>query len=162
MADEKKSDTGGCLCGAVRYEGDDFKGPIYCHCSMCRKAAGGTFALVSQCDNAEFRITKGEPKWFASSEVMERGFCELCGTPLFIRFQAPEWSTFIMASVGSLDHPEQLKPERHFGVETQLPWLEFHDGLPREPYPERYLEDFAERLEANPDAPVFGEDGIPG
>ncbi len=156
MADEKVSQAGGCLCGAVRYEGEDLQSLVYCHCTMCQKATGGAFALFSQCEKERFRITKGEPKWYPSSEALERGFCQDCGTPLFIRALASESSNWIMPSVGSLDHPERITPERHYGIESQLPWLEFHDGLPREAYPERFLEKPVEKAKANPDAPLSG------
>jgi hypothetical protein len=33
--------------------------------------------------------------------------------------------------MGSLDNPEKYKPEFHYGVEAQLPWIHFDDGLPR-------------------------------
>lgn len=36
---------GSCLCGSIQFE---LKGgvedPIYCHCSLCRKASGSAFA----------------------------------------------------------------------------------------------------------------------
>jgi len=41
MSSEEKITTGGCLCGAVRYE---VKGPlrniVNCHCSLCQKLHG--------------------------------------------------------------------------------------------------------------------------
>ena len=45
MAEKHLPITGGCLCGAVRYEvsqlPDDDVG--YCHCRMCQKATGALF-----------------------------------------------------------------------------------------------------------------------
>jgi hypothetical protein len=34
-------------------------------------------------------------------------------------------------SVGTLDNPEVVEMEYHYGVESQLPWVHFDDDLPR-------------------------------
>lgn len=50
--------TGGCLCGAVRYQLSEKLGPIvYCHCFQCRKASGSAFA-----SNAPINAAEGELK----------------------------------------------------------------------------------------------------
>ncbi len=33
-------------------------------------------------------------------------------------------------SVGSLDYPERVRPEVHWGSESEVPWLRIADGLP--------------------------------
>ncbi|CUK04173.1 hypothetical protein RUE5091_02596 [Ruegeria denitrificans] len=33
--------------------------------------------------------------------------------------------------VGTLDNPADFPPELHFGVESQIPWVDTHDDLPR-------------------------------
>ncbi len=124
--------TGGCLCGAVCYEvnqlPDDYVG--YCHCRMCQKALGGPFGVFvnfSGPDLAEtFKFIGARPKYYRSSEWLERGFCAECGTPLVVRD-----STGIGAMIGSLDHPEDFPPTCHCGIESQLPWLKIDDDLPR-------------------------------
>src|SRR5262245_18585152 len=47
MANQHFPVTGGCLCGAVRYESKEppTEG-YYCHCTMCRKHYGGLFAAA--------------------------------------------------------------------------------------------------------------------
>ncbi len=131
MSDEEKI-TGGCLCGAVRYEvtqsPDDDIG--YCHCRMCQKALGGLFGYFVMFTGAKigdtFQFTQGKPKYYRSSEWAERGFCPECGTPLVMRD-----SESIGVLVGSLDHPEDFPPTSHSGIESQVPWLKIADGLPR-------------------------------
>ena len=68
---------------------------------------------------------------------MERSFCSSCGSPLAFRYLVsiedltmanPET---VWISVGSLDEPEIRLPGWHFGVEGQLSWVKFDDGLPR-------------------------------
>ncbi len=142
--------TGGCLCGAVRYEGREFQGAAYCHCRMCQQAAGGPFYAFAQFARDSFRIT-GEPKWYRSSEIMDRGFCAACGTPLFVKYRIAKWSDWLIASIGSLDHPEAVPPQRHYGSESMIPWLEIADGLPRESYAERFIEKLLADDRANPD-----------
>ncbi len=37
----------------------------------------------------------------------------------------------IWIQIGTLDHPEAVSIGSHTGVESQLPWVHFDDGLPR-------------------------------
>lgn len=37
----------------------------------------------------------------------------------------------IFVNTASLDNPEDFAPTTHFGIESQLPWLDVHDELAR-------------------------------
>ena len=85
--------TGGCLCGAVRYESAGE--PLFsllCHCRDCQHQSGSAFIAAMRVRAAGFRITKGEPKLFVSASdagnAVTRAFCPECGCPLFIRVSA--------------------------------------------------------------------------
>ena len=60
---------------------------------------------------------------------VSRNFCGRCGEQLFYSYTTeqipPVWVT-----VGSLDHPESMTPERHIFVADLVPWLHMADGLP--------------------------------
>lgn len=75
--------SGGCLCGAVRYEisgGDPAIG--ICHCSMCRRQGGHVQAAMAV-PRADFRWTRQDGlAWYRSSDHGRRPFCRDCGTPL--------------------------------------------------------------------------------
>ena len=56
-----KSYTGGCACGAIRYECT--AEPIVilkCHCRDCQHITGGRFAAAVLLPAEAFRLTKGE------------------------------------------------------------------------------------------------------
>ena len=114
--------TGGCQCGAVRYTiHAEPKYPHICHCRMCQKAFGSYFApLAGGVLREDFEVTRGAIATFKSSDEAERGFCVNCGTPLTFRYLT---SPYIAASLGSLDHPQQVKPIEQYGVEARMPWL---------------------------------------
>ncbi len=120
--------TGGCLCGAVRYEvsveGDD---AYFCHCRMCQKATGGVAApFVAVVENAVRWLT--EPTWYASSPIAKRPFCPKCGTPLGFAFVEGEGMDL---TVGSFDDPSRFRPVRHAGAESlHEAWLNT-SALPR-------------------------------
>ena len=136
--------TGGCQCGAVRYEvGERLSGGMICHCRMCQRAVGTAFSYNAIYVRDSLVLTRAEPRWFASSEIAKRSFCEACGSPLFMRYSAPEWSGWIAIAVASHDDPQAVPAERHFGIGTEMGWLNLHDGLPRTSYPDRFLEDVA-------------------
>ena len=80
--------TGGCQCGASRYEISGPPAAVYaCHCTECQKQSGSAFAMAAVIPQAHFRITKGTPKMYARqtspSKTMECWFCGDCGTRLF-------------------------------------------------------------------------------
>ena len=113
--------TGGCQCGAVRYEiSGPLTGPAICHCSMCQKAFGSFFAPLVSAPVAGFRVTRGEIAIFTSSDVVERGFCSNCGTPLTFRYVDRARTS---VALGSLDDPSAVKPLRSDGIEGMMPWF---------------------------------------
>lgn len=126
--------TGGCQCGAVRYE---VRAPLemvhYCHCRMCQRAVGNAFALIVGAPRDKLVWVRGMPRLFNSSSLATRGFCNDCGTPLTFGYHE---SMFTYLTVGSLDHPEMVMPERHYGIESAIPWLHIADDLPRETTPD--------------------------
>ncbi|MDX6751745.1 GFA family protein [Geminicoccaceae bacterium 1502E] len=121
--------TGGCLCGAVRYR--TAARPLhtsFCHCRMCQQATGGPFAVWCAFPAEGVAWIRGSPRLFRSSALAERGFCADCGTPLLFRYvEQPER---LSLAAGSLDDPGQVTPERHWGIESRLPWPALDDGLP--------------------------------
>ncbi len=122
--------SGGCQCGAVRYAlyAEPY-GPHICHCRMCQKAFGSVFAALAVVDLRDLAWTRGAPAVFLSSARIERGFCAACGTPLTFRDLEAER---INLSIGSLDAPARVCPERQIGVEARVPWFAELAALPEE------------------------------
>jgi hypothetical protein len=121
--------TGGCLCGAVRYEArPETREGYYCHCRMCQLAFGNTRAAFLNLPHE--RVTwLSAPKKYASSKFALRGFCGVCGTPLSFEYLG---SKRLDLSVGSLDHPEAIRPVSHFAIESRVENWHADDGLPGE------------------------------
>jgi hypothetical protein len=128
--------TGGCACGAVRFE---ITAPLMgfgvCHCLDCQKAAGGGPAYVALAPKMAFAVTKGEAKIYSSKadsgEEVGRAFCADCGTPLW---SVPGSMTpFYPVKVGALDDPSGVIPAVHLYTDSAQPWHLMHEGLPRFP-----------------------------
>lgn len=103
--------TGGCLCGAVRYEID---GPIgdsvACHCSQCRKSSGHYWSS-SQAPASALRLLRADSlSWFRSSETAKRGFCTACGSSLFWELDG---EGMISVASGTLDTPTGTRTKKH-------------------------------------------------
>jgi hypothetical protein len=94
---------------------------------MCQKAVGSPFGAFAPVRVKDFAWTRGTPSSFASSSLAERYLCAACGTPLAFRYNDSEW---IEVTIGSLDRPQDVAPEKHFGVESRLGWLEKLAELP--------------------------------
>ena len=120
--------SGGCQCGAVRYalHAEPGHGSI-CHCRMCQKASGNFFAAFSTVATSDVTWTRGEPAIFKSSDLVERGFCRDCGTPLFFRYVD---SDRIAMTIGSFDNPAPLAMEEQYGIESRLPAFDSLHTLP--------------------------------
>jgi hypothetical protein len=128
--------TGGCLCGAVRYEyAAPPLGLIYCHCKDCQRCTGGPFAAVVLIMKDQLQITKGETRSFTVTGEeggrVFREFCPTCGSPLFSGLEASRKMMGIKA--GSLDDSSSLAPLMHIWTDSAVKWLATHDELPRVP-----------------------------
>lgn|SRR5579871_5844233 len=121
--------TGGCLCGAIRYESTNPPNWIgICHCRMCQRASGGLFGPFGSFSRAGFRIT-GEPTYYQSSKAAERGFCRTCGSPLFMRYTGSE---NLGVLVGTFDRPDDWPMTFcHTGIESKISWYAIPDEFPR-------------------------------
>jgi hypothetical protein len=145
--------TGGCQCGAVRYTARVTSRDAYCcHCSMCRRAFGNIFAALFNLPKEDVTWTAREPTYYASSRIARRGFCAACGTPLTFEYNE---SKRMDLSVGSLDHPEELRLTSHCGVESRVPGWTHDDGLPTQRIDE--IEHIVKKWRA-----AYGDDVVPG
>ena len=123
---------GGCLCGAIRYE---INAPAistgYCHCSICRKFTGSTMSAWTAFPVSAVRFLDAEPRYFASSPIAERGFCPKCGASLTYKMVRPRETAYLVVHTTSLDEPKSYGPSIHSGIESQMPWIDILDDLPR-------------------------------
>ena len=123
---------GHCCCGLVRYEVEGVPDhSSCCHCSICRRASAAPFVGWFTVPPAAFRLVSGQLASFKSSEHATRTFCARCGTP--ITFQSTHYPNEIDITTGSLDDPEQIRPDAHTYVASGLTWVRMADGLPAYP-----------------------------
>lgn len=122
--------TGGCHCGAVRYQVEGEPAHIaLCHCSDCRRSSGAPMVAWAAFRNESFEITKGEALTRNSSGNSMRSFCADCGTGLWFRNEE-----FLPGLVdiqsATLDDPDALEPKAHVQVAERLGWMANAHELP--------------------------------
>jgi hypothetical protein len=123
---------GGCLCGAIRYR--LLSSPTdcgYCHCSLCRRAAGAPVLLFASVPRKDLAIMRGTPRQHRSSTFGARWFCGDCGTQLYMQVDAEPATTDV--TVASLDTPEAVPPGFHIWHGARIPWFDTADALERFP-----------------------------
>lgn len=123
--------TGGCSCGAIRYELTSFPLLLYtCNCTDCQTASGSAFALNMPVATSGFRITSGEPKpWrhvSPSGVAVISWFCGECGGRIYGERSGRPESMNLRA--GTLDDTGWLKPIGHFYLRSAQPWVQPADG----------------------------------
>lgn len=118
--------TGGCQCGAIRFSCESIGHASICHCRMCQKAFGNVFAPLAAAKGLVW--TKREPKRFASSNMVHRGFCDACGTPLTYEWQGDDQPVFL--AICAFDDPSDIVPAKQVGEEGRLPWTNDLPSLP--------------------------------
>lgn len=131
MSTDAKRFTGGCLCGALRYEA---KGePIYaghCYCADCRKASGSGFVPFMGFAASAVRFT-GEPRQFTCKAFRGgnavRNFCPSCGGLVFGGIIGQDASHTIYA--GSLDDPSAFHPTMVIFNASRPPWAVLPPGV---------------------------------
>ena len=124
--------TGGCLCGAVRYElkSEPFDCG-WCHCRTCQHNSGSPAMVFASVREGDLTWTLGasEVKSVRSSSFGHRGFCGRCGTPLTIKVD--HQSDTVDFTVATLDDPEAVRPAFHIFWSSRIAWAEPKDALPR-------------------------------
>ena len=131
--------TGGCACGAIRYQCDaEPLLELNCHCRDCQRASGTAFAAIMRMSVTAFTVSKGAPKFYTvtgdSGNKVSRGFCPECGSPLFSRLSG--MPGVVGVRVGSLDDPSRYRPTMDIFVRSAQSWDSRNPELPKFPgYP---------------------------
>jgi len=131
MNDTLRRRTGGCECGAVRFEvSGPVRGIIDCWCGQCRRlhgtAAPHTQARIDQISMLE---DKGLA-WRQTSSFGRRAHCQECGSRLFFELRDnPAGMRSI--SAGCFDEPSNLTVIGHIFVDDAPDHAFLDDGLPR-------------------------------
>ena len=125
--------TGGCLCGAVRYEsGGEPLFSLQCHCRGCQRASGAAHVSAVRMPSAEFRIIQGAPKTYvARSDAgndISRVFCGECGTPLYV--QVSTRPDIVGLRVTTFDDPSWFKPDANIFTKSAQPWDHVDPSVP--------------------------------
>lgn len=115
--------TGGCVCGAIRYECDAEPIMMFkCHCRDCQHVSGGGYAPVLLFPRKDLHITKGSLQHYATKSMAGgdhvRGFCGRCGS----RISGGPSATAIGIVAGSLDDPSLFRPTIEMQVADAQPW----------------------------------------
>jgi hypothetical protein len=120
--------TGGCFCGAVRYETamSAFHETI-CHCADCRRAVGAHVVAWFSVSRSALALT-GEPVRYRSSAGATRSFCGRCGTSLL--FESDAHPDEVDVTLSTLDDPNALPPKDHTWTASKVGWDAVCDGLP--------------------------------
>ncbi len=123
--------TGGCLCGDVRYEVKAEQGGGHCHCIDCRKSSGTGHCSHMIVEGKDFSVT-GEVRFFEkaadSGNMVRRGFCPRCGSPVYSTNAAYGERIFVRAS--SLDDPDVFQPRMIVYTDRAAKWDHMDPSLP--------------------------------
>ena len=131
--------SGGCACGAIRYE--SAAKPVlmlHCHCRDCQQSSGGPFSSFVIVPVEAFQLVQGSLRFHASpSEAgghTRRGFCPECGAPIVVESDAAP--QFAAIRTASLDDPGGFNLQMDVWTTDAHPWDQMNPALPKfEKYP---------------------------
>src|SRR5215469_11783999 len=141
--------TGGCQCGAIQFEVDRVFDVIYCHCNHCRRSSGAPVLLTAGVAAKDFRLVRGSPREYQTSESGRSFFCGTCGAGLYGEYFSENHpfatdGRYFSVRIGAFEDPERIPPQVHQFVRHKLSWFDTADGLPRVqgnklPHPDKRL-----------------------
>jgi hypothetical protein len=124
--------TGGCLCGAVRYEAA--WPPLMvatCSCKNCQKQAGSALSIIAVLPRDGLKV-EGELTTFTdhadSGAEVYRKFCPRCGSPVITDTPEAAAQGIIFIKAGTLDKADDLAPSLHYWTRSAQHWVVFPDG----------------------------------
>ena len=121
---------GSCACGGIRFEIEAVRSMTHCHCTICRKLSGASFATYAHVDKAKFHWLGGDKtiRRYESTEGKWRCFCSACGSPIYSETRSRP--NVVRLRIGTLDSPAGGRPIAHFFASSKAEWFDIHDGLP--------------------------------
>ena len=129
--------TGGCLCGAVRFEvTEPLVSAGYCHCTRCQRRTGTAASAQARIVPGSLRILAGEDvvRVFEPPDGSPKAFCSSCGSALWS--QNPDDGQVASVRLGAFDGDPGIRPSYRQFVAYAAPWEPISDdGPPR--FPER-------------------------
>ena len=112
--------TGGCQCGAIRYEVSEAPHQVYtCHCTECQPLTGSAFSMALVVAGTAFHFAGTQPRSLQleadSGRTVTRWVCPDCGTWI-CSGPKPEPTTrdTLRVRAGTLDDTAWLRPTVHF------------------------------------------------
>ena len=105
--------TGGCACGAIRYE--IAAAPVAmvdCQCRQCQRDSGTGHQSHLNFFAAEVKLKGQESFWRSVGDggtVKQRGFCPTCGSHVTLTF--PDMPELFIVTPSSLDDPGRYRPQ---------------------------------------------------
>lgn len=125
--------TGGCLCGAVRWE--SLEPPIVtrvCWCRDCQYIGAGSGTVNACFRTATFAVTGKTADYSSAADSgnrMHRRFCPTCGTSLFSEAEARPHLIFVR--VGTFDDPNLADPAMTIWTSSAPRWAAIDAELPK-------------------------------
>ena len=117
--------TGSCLCGAVRFDVQNLRDVVACHCLQCRKTTGN-YMSATAANDADLKMTETRGlKWYRSSDTAQRGFCQDCGSVLFWKGDGRDYTAI---TAGSIDGKTGLKLMGHIFSDSAGDYYEIVGG----------------------------------
>lgn len=126
--------TGGCLCGAVRYEiVEPLVSASYCHCTRCQRRTGTAASAQARVVPGSLRIVAGAEHvrdWDPGGDGWPKCFCGICGGALWSR--SPRDPELMSVRLGTFDRDPGIRPQHRQFVAYAAAWEPIpDDGLPR-------------------------------
>ena len=128
----EKACSGGCLCGAVRFETFGMPGRVlHCHCKSCRGHTGAPMATLAVFKSDQVSFLGDDRKIHNSSPGVGRAFCGKCGSSLTWETIFRQEGELCAIHISAFDDPKELKPDAHSFYPERISWFEVDDKLPR-------------------------------
>ena len=122
--------TGGCQCGAVRYEAaGEPQHHAVCHCADCRASAGAPLVAWMAFAEDQVRVTQGTLTTYTGKTGAQRQFCPACGTGL-IYTNAEMLPGIIDIQSATLDTAADEVPGAQIQHAERLVWIDDLAAMP--------------------------------
>ncbi|PLB46544.1 DUF636 domain protein [Aspergillus steynii IBT 23096] len=131
--------SGSCLCKAIQYQLTAPPDQMFvCHCNNCQKSSGSVFMANCIFQKDQLQIIQGHDSLRTyhdsstrSGSTLERSFCAICGSSLFVCQHTGEPVQHLAVTSGTIDQREDLHPTIEVWERDRRPWLSPVEGIPK-------------------------------